>query len=45
MAPSVVVAVALRVRVVKIIVWLSYIHRESVETPLGGIGRERKLEG
>jgi hypothetical protein len=44
-AASIVVAVALRIWVVKVIVWLSYIHRESAETPLCGIGRERKLEG
>ena len=44
MAPSVIVAVALWVWIVKIIVWLSYIHCESAETPLGRIGCERKLE-
>jgi hypothetical protein len=43
-APSIVVTVALRIRVVKVIVRLPYIHSEGAKTPFGGIGRERELE-
>lgn len=42
-APGVVVAVALRVGVVKIIISFSHIHSESTGAPFSGIGRERKL--
>jgi hypothetical protein len=43
-AASVIVTIALRVRVVKMIVRFSYVHRESAETPLSGIRGECKLE-
>jgi len=43
-AASVIVTIALRVRVVKMIVRFSYVHSESSETPLSGIGSECKLE-
>lgn len=44
MAASVIVTIALRVRVVKMIVRFSYVHCESAETPLSGIGGECKLD-
>jgi hypothetical protein len=43
-APSIVMTIALRVRVVEVIVRLSYIHSEGAKTPFGRIGRERELE-